>query len=160
MAKRWAWIAIAGLAASTLALAPPVRAQSETLGPPPSAGGPTREAQTATARAYLDTEPASPHFMPRYLAFQRDFAHDFGVLGPRVTDRVDALLGLKARLEQRWGDTALYEWLERGLAIYAQIQASTRTEGRGFDVRMETDDVAQGKLGVRMSRPFGAASTE
>src|SRR5918996_1633118 len=107
-----------------------VGAQSEPpsqLGPTSSDEGPTRVAEAATARVYLDTdgEPPTPRLMPRYRAFQREFVSDFGA--SRITDRVDPLLGFKARMEERWGDTSLYQWIERGLAFYSWFQSSTRT---------------------------------
>ena len=59
---------------------------------------------------------------------------------------------LHARLNARWGDANLYQWIERGLAIYARVQASTQFEKRGFNMKMDVDDVAEGKFGVRVSR--------
>ena len=138
-------------------------AQSESppaLGPTPSSEGPTREAEAATARDYLDPEgdPVTPRLMPRYQAFQREFVSDFGA--PRIADRLDPLLAFRARLEDRWGDTSLYQWLERGIAFYSWIQSSTRTETKGFDVEVKTGGVAGGKLGVRMVRPLGSGAVE
>ena len=130
---------------------------AEAVGPTPSRQGPTREARTATAHGYLGEQPASPRLMPRYLAFQREFARDFGVGGTALSTGVDPLLALRARLEARWGDHTVYEWLERGLALYARFQASTRMEKKGFDIKVQTGDVADGKLGVHMSRPLGSS---
>jgi hypothetical protein len=159
--KRLSW----GIPALLFGLAfhgvvPELQAQADsTTGPTTSSTGPTREAGAATARTVLDAERATPRLMPGYLAFQRDFTRDFGG-APRVSDRLSEVLGLKARLEQRWGDTSVYEWIERGLAAYGWIRASTRTERRGFDIRVDTGDMAEGKLGVHMSRPLGNATAE
>lgn len=130
-----------------------------TAGPTTSSTGPTREAGAATVRTVLDAENATPRLAPGYLAFQRDFTHDFGGR-LSVSDRVSGVLGLRARLEQRWGDTSVYEWIERGLAAYGWFRASTRTERRGFDIRVDAGDMAEGKLGVHMSRPLGDATAE
>ena len=162
MVKRISWWAVAIVGAwACVAAPPPASAQStngaETVGPTPSRQGPTREARAATAHGYLEDTPASPRLMPRYLAFQRDFAHDFGVGGTALSSGVDPLLALQARLEQRWGGSTVYEWLERGLALYARFQASTRMEKKGFDIKVQTGDVADGKLGVHMSRPLGSS---
>ena len=149
---------VAGLTPSGVGAqsAPP----SQPLGPTSADEGPTRVAEAATARDYLDTEgePVTPRLMPRYRAFQREFVSDFGE--SRITDRVDPLLGFKARLQERWGDTSLYQWIERGLAFYSWFQASTHTETKGFDIKVRAGDMAGGKLGVHMSRPLGSGTAE
>lgn len=134
------------------------RAQEPEMGPTTKAQGPTREAQAATVLDAPQTlAPSYPEL--RYQAFQRDFQRDFGLPDP-LASSTDGLLGLRARLEQRWGDTTVYRWIERGLAAYGWFRASTSMEKRGFDIRMDTDDVAQGKLGVQMTRPLGSATSE
>ena len=135
----------------------PARAQGEG---PTRAQGPTREARAATVRDHVAETPEAPRLLSRYHAFQRDFDIDFGVVPSRLVDRLDPLLGLQARLEQRWGDTTLYHWLERGIAFYTWFQASTHRESRGFDITVAADDMAEGKLGVQMSRPLGSGTVE
>jgi hypothetical protein len=151
-------ISIGILIVGLLAAGPAAAQESETLGPTTKSQGPTREAQAATV---LDTSlmPAHPHPQLRYQAFQRGFERDFG-LPASLAGTTGGLLGLRARLEHRWGDTSVYHWIERGLAAYSWFRASTSMEKRGFDIRMDTDDVAQGKLGVQMTRPLGTAASE
>lgn len=146
----------------SLALTADLQAQSPppALGPTTSEDGPTREARAATAHGTLDEPAASPRLMPRYAVFQQDFARDFGVLGPQISNRVDRALALQSRIEQRWGDTNLYQWFERGVAAYSWFAATTRTERRGFDIGVDASRMAQGKLGVQMSRPLGDTSPE
>lgn len=139
----------------------PLAAQEspETIGPTTADQGPTREAKASTARTTIETEQATPRLMPGYLLFQENFVRDFGG-GPSISDRLDGALGLKTRLEQRWGDTSVYQWIERGVAAYAWFRASTRTEQSGFDIEVDTATMARGKLGVQMSRPLGTAESE
>jgi hypothetical protein len=118
----------------------------------PAAGpGPTRaEARAATAGSLL--RPTGQFsILSRYQAFQREFDGDFGVRGLAREDE-DLFEELHARLDARWGDASLYQWIERGLALYARIQASTQFRRRGFDMGFEMDDVTEGKLGVRVQR--------
>ena len=147
----------------SLGLAAALQAQAEPdpLGPTTSNEGPTRDAQVSTARtAALEARNATPKFMPRYVAFEEDFERDFGVLGPRISDRIDGALAFKARIEERWGDTGLYQWLERGIAAYSWLQATTRTEKRGFTIGVDTNRVAQGRVGIHMSRPLVSETPE
>jgi hypothetical protein len=139
----------------------PLMAQEtpEDLGPTTADQGPTREARVSTARTTLDAETPTPRLMAGYLLFEKDFARDFGN-APRVSDRIGGVLGLQARLEQRWGDSNVYQWIERGLAAYSWFRASTRTEQQGFDISVDAGTMAQGKLGVQMSRPLGTAESE
>jgi hypothetical protein len=147
----------------SLGFVPALEAQSQPdpLGPTTSGEGPTRDAQVSTARsAVLEAQNATPKLMPRYLAFQEDFARDFGVLGPRISDRIDGALAFKARFEERWGDTDLYQWLERGIAAYSWLQATTRTEKKGFTIGVDANHVARGKVGIQMSRPLVSETPE
>jgi len=115
--------------------------------------GPTVEARAVTARSLLDaTEP--PSVLLRYGAYQRDFAKSFGypVLTLAVTDSESFWNGLERWLDARWGDSTVTDWVERGLFLYARFQASTQFERRGFNMKMDVDDVAEGKFGVRVSR--------
>ena len=148
---------------SSLGLAAGLYAQSQPdpLGPTTSSEGPTRDAQVSTARtADLEAQKATPRLMPGYVAFQQDFARDFGVLGPRVSDRIDGAFAFKARIEERWGDTGLYQWLERGIAAYSWLQATTQTEKKGFTIGVDTGRVSQGRVGIHMSRPLVSETPE
>ena len=151
------WLACAGIA--SLHAQTPDHPSPDPLGPTTGGEGPTREAQSATVLDEQVTPTEAPHPSLRYQAFRADFERSFGPPGA-LDSPLGGLLGLRARLEQRWGDTSVYHWIERGLAAYGWFRASTSMERRGFDIRMDTDDVAQGKLGVQMSRSLGAAAAE
>ncbi|CAN5180363.1 hypothetical protein BH18GEM1_BH18GEM1_13210 [soil metagenome] len=116
--------------------------------------GPTREARAVTARTLSRELPAAP-ILPRYSAFERTFAADFGfpMAGPEgLEEREDLLQELRTWAVSRWGETTFYSWVERALVAYAQIEASTRFEKKGFNMDVEVNDMAEGKLGVRVSR--------
>jgi hypothetical protein len=131
------------------------RAQQVAPARTPSLAGPTHEARAVTAMSLLD-DPGSggPSVILRYGAFQRDFARSFGypVLGLAVTDSQNFWSGLERWLDARWGDSTVTDWVERGLFLYARVQATTQFEKRGFNMKMDVDDVAEGKFGVRVSR--------
>jgi hypothetical protein len=107
------------------------------------------EARAATAGNLLLPSVQFP-ILSRYNEFEREFGVDFGVQG--LTRDRDVLGDLRARLDARWGDATLYQWIERGLAVYARVQASTQVRRKGFDMEVEVDDMAEGKLGVRVQR--------
>ncbi|HUP01271.1 MAG TPA: hypothetical protein VM737_07120 [Gemmatimonadota bacterium] len=134
-------------------------AQAQQAEPEPAAPslrpGPTREARAVTARSLAPTpSPPAAQVLPRYFTFQRDFAADFGfpVASPAASDTAAFVHDLRGWVVSRWGETSFYEWVERALVVYAHVQASTRFERRGFNMGVEMDDVAEGKLGVRVSR--------
>lgn len=119
---------------------------------PEPAPGPTRdEARAATAGNLLYPSVQVP-ILSRYQAFQREFDGDFGVEGLIRDHDDDVIEDLRARLDARWGDASVYQWIERGLAFYARVQASTKVRRKGFDMEVEMDDMADGKLGVRVQR--------
>ena len=119
---------------------------------PASGPGPTRmDARAATVSNLLLPSVQIP-ILPRYNQFERDFGVDFGVRGLLDDRDGDVLEDLRARLDARWGDATVYQWLERGLALYARVQASTQMRRKGFDMEVEMDDVAEGKLGLRVQR--------
>lgn len=117
--------------------------------------GPTRDATTATVRTMMDgSHPGSASVQERYDAFSREFARDFGVVGNLGLVVRDASFVERVRgtLERNIGDTRVYGWLETSLLLYARMKAYTELERKGFDVEMEMDDMAEGKLGVRVAR--------
>ena len=119
---------------------------------PASGPGPTRmEARAATA-SDLHLPSVQIPILTRYNEFERDFGVDFGVRGLLDDREGDVLEDLRARLDARWGDATMYQWIERGLALYARVQASTQLRRKGFDMEVEMDDVAEGKLGLRVQR--------
>jgi hypothetical protein len=115
--------------------------------------GPTREARAVTARTSSIELPAAP-VLSRYSAFERTFATDFGFpMGAEGLEvREDFLQELRTWAVSRWGETTFYSWVERALVAYAQVEASTRFEKKGFNMDVEVNDMAEGKLGVRVSR--------
>ena len=119
---------------------------------PAEGPGPTRlEARAATAGNLL-RPTIHVSILTRYNKFERDFGDDFGVRGLARDQHGDVLDELRTRLDARWGDASLYQWIERGLAIYARVQASTQIRRKGFDMEVEMDDMADGKFGVRVQR--------
>ena len=119
---------------------------------PQEGPGPTRlEARAATV-ANLLRPSASFSILSRYSEFEQDFGGDFGVEGLARDRDGDVLTELQEKLDARWGDATLYQWIQRGVALYARIQASTQIRRKGFDMELETEDVAEGKLGVRVHR--------
>lgn len=119
---------------------------------PESGPGPTRlEARAATASNLLLPSMQIP-ILSRYNEFERDFGVDFGVRGLLDDRDGDVLDDLRTRLDARWGDATVYQWIERGLALYARVQASTQLRRKGFDMEVEMDDVAEGKVGLRVQR--------
>ncbi|HUF88786.1 MAG TPA: hypothetical protein VMR66_02265 [Gemmatimonadota bacterium] len=119
---------------------------------PEAEPGPTRaEARAATAGSLLRPS-VQVSILSRYDEFQRDFDGDFGVQGLTNDREGDVLEDLRSRLDARWGDATMYQWIERGLALYARVQASTQIRRKGFDMEVDVDDVSDGKLGVRVQR--------
>lgn len=117
--------------------------------------GPTRDASIATARS-LAVQPAVTDRMVRLRSesFARRFAEDFGVTSGGVEFGGDAgfLHRVRRTLEARWGDTDVYEWIERGLFFYARMKAYSEMEKKGFDVEMNMGDMTEGRLGLKVAR--------
>lgn len=115
-----------------------------------TAPGPARAQLHASAATFaLDPPPSPVWILGRFHAFQSDFSSDFGV-GP--LDRGDAVENLSGEIAARWGDTRWYDWVRRGIALYARVESWTETRHRGFDMEVEMDDLPEGKLGVRVNR--------
>ncbi|MDX1622450.1 MAG: hypothetical protein R3199_00505 [Gemmatimonadota bacterium] len=117
--------------------------------------GPTRDATTATVRTMMEgSHPGPASVQDRFDAFSREFARDFGVVeGLGVMGRdANFVERVRRTLERKIGDTRVYGWLETSLLLYARMRAYTELERKGFDVEVEMDDMAEGKLGVRVAR--------
>lgn len=130
-------------------------AQETSVSSPSLRVGPTLEARAVTARSLLrDSAYNSPSVQIRYGAYERDFARAFGfpLMTATYADSQSFLEGLENWLNGRWGDSTVFGWVERGLLLYARIQANTRFENRGFNMDLDVEDVAEGKFGVRVSR--------
>ena len=119
---------------------------------PETGPGPTLQEARASTAGRLLLPPLPISILGRYQEFERDFGGDFGVEGLTRDQNDDVLEELRSRLDARWGDATVYQWIERGLALYAQFQASTQIRRKGFDMEVEMDDVADGKFGVRVHR--------
>lgn len=113
--------------------------------------GPTREALMATALRMSATDAPPPDILPRYRAFADEFEAHFGA-GRSMLDDDDFLAILHQRLQARFGDTSIYGWVQRGLFFYARAKAFTEVERKGFNMQIEMDDMAEGKVGVRVNR--------
>lgn len=124
----------------------------------PRHAGPTLEADAATVQPLGVHERGfdSPWIRDRYAAFAREFAADFGVAGLEAEAATSDMFldALRRRLSTRFGDTTVYGWVERGLFLYARMKAYTEMESRGFDFEVEMDEMAEGKLGLRVNRAF------
>lgn len=119
---------------------------------PEAEPGPTREEARAATAGSLLLPSIQVSILSRYHEFQRDFDGDFGVEGLTNDQEGDALADLRSRLDARWGNASVYQWIERGLAFYARVQASTQVRRKGFDMEVDVDDMPEGKLGVRVQR--------
>lgn len=125
-----------------------VCAQGDEASPAP---GPSRASLNASAASLATDPPPSPIWIQgRFDAFQDDFSSDFGVAA--MIDPGAPLETFGDRMTARWGDERWFEWVRRGLALYARFQSWTETERRGFDMEVEMDDLPEGKVGVRVNR--------
>lgn len=117
--------------------------------------GPTRASVSSTAAALADhARDATPvQVLPRFFAFQRRFQKEFGdEPSAKPVDGEEAVQDLEASLAARWGDSALLTWLQRGLALYARVAGYTEVQHKGFDMKVNVDDMPEGKVGVRVNR--------
>ncbi len=111
--------------------------------------GPTREALMSTALRMSAPPAPSADVLLRYDSFANDFRSHFG---QSVESPDDFMNGMHQTLLLRFGDTPVYQWVQRGLVLYARMKALTEMERNGFEMEVEMDDVAEGKLGVRVNR--------
>lgn len=131
------------------------RAQEPTVDRPSLRVGPTLEARAVTARSLLyHSTLDGPSVGLRYGAYERDFARAFGfpLTAAAYADSESFWTGLERWVNTRWGDSTVFGWVERGLLLYARVQANTQFENRGFNMDLDMEDVAEGKFGVRVSR--------
>ncbi|MDX1660800.1 MAG: hypothetical protein R3326_03325 [Gemmatimonadota bacterium] len=115
------------------------------------APGPTRASLTPGVMSMAAEGGVSSMWIRhRYDAFEDDFSEHFGLARP--LEKGEVVAHLSEEVAARWGETRWYDWVKRGLAMYARFQAMTETEHRGFDMEFETDDLPEGKVGVRVTR--------
>lgn len=113
--------------------------------------GPTRASlKLSPARMILDADVSPLWIRYRFGVFQDEFADDFGVSRP--LEKAEVIGHLENEIAARWVQARWYDWIHRGLAAYARFQALTETERKGFDMEVNTDDLSNGKLGVRVTR--------
>lgn len=113
--------------------------------------GPTRASMNVgAAHLALDANVSPRWIQYRFDTFQDEFSDDFGITGP--LKRGEVVDHLQGEIAAKWGETGWYAWLRRGMALYARFQALTETERSGFDMEVETDDLSQGKVGLRVTR--------
>jgi len=123
-----------------------------------AASGPPLRASVSSARAFADAAHAvpGPGVRFRHDSFAREFARDFGFryASSHADEQEEAHLleRLHRRLETKWGDTTVYGWVERCIALYAHFEALTSGDHAGFDMDLEVDDLARGRVGLQMSR--------
>jgi len=122
------------------------------------ASGPPLRVSVSSARAFADaTETVSgPGVHFQHETFAREFARDFGFQyassHANEEDDIHLLERLHRRLETKWGDTTVYGWVERCIALYAHFEALTSGDHAGFDMNLEVDDLSRGRVGLQMSR--------
>lgn len=124
----------------------------------PAASGPPLRASVSSARSFADAAEGVPGPGVRFQhdSFARELARDFGFryasFHAGEEDEVNLLEQLHRRLETKWGDTTVYGWVERCIALYAQFEAMTSGDHAGFDMGLEVDDLSRGRVGLQMSR--------
>lgn len=116
-----------------------------------SPSGPTRAAVAPSVADLAEGRDVSSVWIRhRIERFQNDFSADFGVSRP--LPRGEVMDHLTSEVATRWGDTRWYDWVRHGVALYARFQAMTQAERKGFDMEVDTDDLTEGKVGLRVSR--------
>lgn len=124
-------------------------AYAQTPGAAPT--GPSRDALAPSAADLSESRDISSVWIQRrFESFRKDFSADFGIARP--LRRAEVIEHLGTEVAARWGETGWYDWLRRGIAVYARFQAMTETERNGFDMQVDTDDLTEGKVGLRVSR--------
>lgn len=121
----------------------------------PDGVGPTNDARTSTAGDVVLVPDGPPiSILPRYHAFERDFAAVFGapVGGASSALEESLLLDLRRWFATRYGDSTFVRWVEGALATYDRVQEGATIERRGFDMRWNVDDMAEGKVGLEVRR--------
>lgn len=117
--------------------------------------GPTVHARAVTARGLLVEPTPELQILARHAAFERELAVAFGfpvATGSGVSGSL--MHDLRLWMAQRWNDSLFDSWARTALLTYARIQSSTRFEKSGFNLGVDVDEVAQGKFGIRVSRPL------
>lgn len=108
--------------------------------------GPTIGAWTDTASDLRTPQPElRADILPRHEAMQRELAAEFGATAS--DDKKGYPFGF-----DRWNDTAIHRLVKWGVSTYGQIRESTQFETKGFNLGVEVDDLADGKIGLRIDR--------
>lgn len=145
---------VVGLLLGFLGIFPGLReACAQGVSPDGAPLGPTRQAVAASALTLSRPAPAdaSPDVLIRYREFESEFVANFGRVS--LGDE-DPLRVLHDRLRVRLGGTPLYEWIQRGMVLYTRFKGYTEAEAGGFAMEVDVDDVAGGRVGVRVNRAF------
>jgi len=117
--------------------------------------GPTLHARAVTARGLLVEPTPELQILARHAAFERDLAVAFGFPVATGSGGSGGLMqDVRLWMAQRWNDSLFDSWAQSALLTYTRIQSSTRFEKSGFNMGVDVDDVAQGKFGIRVSRPL------
>ena len=144
------------LAALALGIGSEALAQHPEHQPVSSDGlGPTLGARAVTAQG-LAMEPGPElEILIRHAAFERELAAAFGfpvASGSGVS--TGFMHGVRSWMTEQWSDSRFDNWAQSALLTHARLQSSTRFERNGFHMGVDVDNVAQGKVGIRVSRPL------
>lgn len=117
--------------------------------------GPTLDSRAVTAHGLTLGPAPELEILIRHAAFERELAAAFGfpmASGSGVSSGFMHDVGLW--MTEQWSDSRFDSWAQSALLTYTRIQSSTRFERNGFNMGVDVDNVAQGKFGIRVSRPL------
>jgi hypothetical protein len=144
------------LAALALGIGSEALAQNAEHQPVSSNGlGPTLDARAVTAQGLTMESAPELEILIRHAAFERELAAAFGfpvASGSGVNSGF--VHDVRLWMTEQWSDSRFDNWAQSALLTYARLQSSTRFERNGFHMGVDVDNVAQGKFGIRVSRPL------
>jgi hypothetical protein len=149
-------LALVALALGTLGIESELFAQQAGPDPVSSNGlGPTLDSRAVTAHGLTLGPGPELEILIRHAAFERELAAAFGfpvASGSGVSSGFMHDVGLW--MTEQWSDSRFDNWAQSALLTYTRIQSSTRFERNGFNMGVDVDNVAQGRFGIRVSRPL------
>lgn len=117
--------------------------------------GPTLDARAVTVHGLAMERAPELEILIRHAAFERELAAAFGfpmASGSGVSGGI--MHDMRLWMTEQWSDSRFENWAQSALLTYARLQSSTQFERSGFQMGVDVDDVTQGKLGIRVSRPL------